>query len=267
MKKFWKIVRIILWILVIGGAGTLVGFVEDAQYKRVCRGVNITIDYGAADVLITEEDVSSIILRTAGSLKGKPMGLINTGLIEKALLHQPYVGKVRLYGNHKGDLFVNIRQREPILRIINKDYENFYLDESGILLPVNPDFSARVLVATGHIEESFIRSKKREVNPLSLSDSLYYNSPLTNLYRLTMYIIHDPFLKSQIDQIYVNESGEFELIPRVGNHVIIFGEAEEIEPKFRKLLAFYKHGLNEIGWNKYNIINIKYRNQVICSKQ
>jgi cell division protein FtsQ len=102
---------------------------------------------------------------------------------------------------------------------------------------------------------------------LALADSIYYDSMLTNLYKLTMYIIHDDFLKAQIDQVFVNNAGEFELVPRVGSHVIIFGKAEDMDAKFRKLVAFYKFGLNKIGWNKYTIINIKYKNQVLCSKQ
>ena len=81
-----------------------------------------------------------------------------------------------------------------------------------------------------------------------------------------MYITHDKFLKAQIGQIYVNEFNEFELIPRIGSHVILLGKAEDLDDKFRRLYAFYRFGLNKIGWNKYSVINIKYKNQVVCSK-
>ena len=134
------------------------------------------------------------------------------------------------------------------------------------LLPVNPDFSARVLVANGLINDSYMKNPNYRVNILSLSDSVYYDSLLTNLYKLTMYITHDKFLKAQIAQIYVAENSEFELIPRIGNHVILLGTADDLDDKFKRLYAFYRFGLNKIGWNKYNVINIKYRNQVVCSK-
>jgi cell division protein FtsQ len=267
MKKFLKILKIVLWILVIAGAGTLVGFVEVAQYDRTCKKVSVKINYGAADVLISKKDVDSIVLKSAGMLKGKPLGFVNLGSIETAILKQPYVAKVHVYESNEGTIFIDINQREPLLRIINQNYENFYLDESGSLLPVNREFSARVLVANGYIKDSYIKSPKYRVNIMALSDSIYYDSMLTNLYRLTMYITHDKFLKAQIDQIYVTEDGEFELIPRIGNHLILLGSADDLEAKFKKLFAFYKYGLNEIGWNKYDIINIKYKNQVLCSKQ
>ncbi|MCX6267825.1 MAG: hypothetical protein NTW16_10780 [Bacteroidetes bacterium] len=266
MKKFVKILVIVLWILLVAGAGVLVGFVEAAQYSRPCKKIEIRINYGAADVLITKKDVDSILLKTTGMLKGKPMGYINTGSIERNIRKQPYVAKVSVYENNEGVLFIQIRQREPLLRIINRKYESFYLDESGTLLPVNPNFSARVLVANGVIDDSYMKNPNYQVNILALSDSVFYDSLLTNLYKLTMYITHDKFLKAQIAQIYVNEFSEFELIPRIGNHVILLGKTDDLDDKFKRLYAFYRFGLNKIGWNKYNVINIKYKNQVVCSK-
>ena len=94
MKKFLKILTIVLWILLVAGAGVLVGFVEAEHYSRACKNVEIHISYGAADVLITKKDVDSILLKTAGRLKGKPLGYINTGSIEKAIRQQAYVAKV-----------------------------------------------------------------------------------------------------------------------------------------------------------------------------
>jgi cell division protein FtsQ len=266
MKKFLKILVIVLWVLLVAGAGTLVGFVEVEHYSNPCRKIDIRISYGASDVLITKKDVDSIVLKTAGMLKGKPLGYINTGSIENAIRKQAYVAKVSVYENNEGTIFIQIRQREPLLRIINRKYESFYLDESGALLPVNPNFSARVLVANGLIDDSYMKNPNYRVNVLALSDSVFYDSLMTNIYKLTMYISHDKFLKAQIAQIYVNESGEFELIPRIGNHVILLGNADDLEDKFKRLFAFYKFGLNKIGWNKYNVINIKYKNQVVCSK-
>ncbi|MEI7662965.1 MAG: hypothetical protein WCK34_12230 [Bacteroidota bacterium] len=266
MKKFLKILQIVVWILLVAGAGVVVGFVEVAHYNQPCARVVVQIDYGAADILITKKEVDSLVVRAAGMVKGKPLGYINTSAIERAIRKQSYVSEVKVYETNEGALFIQVRQREPMLRVINRKYESFYLDESGTLLPTSPNFSARVLVATGVIDYSYMKNPNYRINILALSDSVYYDSLMTNLYKLTMYITHDKFLKAQIDQVYVNESGEFELIPRVGNHVILLGKAVDLDDKFRKLYAFYKLGLNKIGWNKYNIINIKYKNQVVCSK-
>jgi predicted dehydrogenase len=40
------------------------------------------------------------------------------------------------------------------------------------------------------------------------------------------------------------------------------------EQKFCIMLQeFYEKGLNKIGWNKYNRLNIEFDKQVICTKQ
>ena len=266
MKRFLYILKITSWVLLVAAAGVLVGFVEAEHYKRTCSKVSVDIDYGSADALFTKKDIDSLIVKTAGNLKGKPLGYINTHRLESVIGKQPYVARVAVFETSKGELVVNIRQREPLLRVINNQFESFYLDQTGILLPVKLGFSARVPVANGHIRDSFIKKPSYRVNIMALSDSIYYDSLLTNLYRLSVFISHDPFLKAQIDQIYVTETQEFELVPKVGNHIILLGTAENLDEKFAKLLAFYKYGLNKIGWNKYNVINIKYRNQVVCSK-
>ncbi len=266
MKKFLKILKITIWILLLAGAFVLIGYAEVSYFNRRCSAVRISIDYGAADMLITKGDIDSVVRKTAGILHGKPLGLIHSGAIEKAVRSQPYVSRVSVYEDHKGDLFIDVKQREPILRIINNKYENFYIDDAGAFLPVNPNYSANVLVANGFITDSYIKNPGYRVNIMVISDSIYHDSLMTSLYRLAKYISHDKFLKSQIGQIYVNDCQEFELIPRVGDHVVLLGKAQELDQKFRKLYAFYRLGLNKIGWNKYNIINIKYKNQVVCSK-
>ena len=266
LKKLLKILTIIFWIALFAGAGVLVGFTEAEHYARTCKNLLISIDYGSADPLITRSGIDSLILKTSGSLKGKPLGYINTGVIEQTIRKQPYVEKVAVYENNEGTLFIDVKQREPLLRVINRNFESFYIDRSGALLPVNPGFSARVPVANGAIDASYYKNPEFRINIMAINDSIYFDSLLTNLYRMAIHMQHDPFMKSQIDQIYVDENGEFELIPRIGNHVILFGKAEDIDLKFNKLYAFYKLGLNNIGWTKYNVINIKYKNQVVCSK-
>ena len=71
-----------------------------------------------------------------------------------------------------------------------------------------------------------------------------------------------------------------ELVPRVGNHVVYIGQLPEskykngrknlienfVRKKMERLLNFYKYGLSQAGWNKYNYINLEFDNQIICKK-
>ena len=65
----------------------------------------------------------------------------------------------------------------------------------------------------------------------------------------------------------MNGNGEFELIPRVGAQVIEFGKAVDMEEKFEKLWILYNEGFHNTGWNQYERINLKYKNQAVCTKR
>jgi cell division protein FtsQ len=84
---------------------------------------------------------------------------------------------------------------------------------------------------------------------------------------MAKFIHNHPFWESQVEQIYLNKKGEYEIVPRVGAHLIKLGTYENYREKFRNLKAFYKKGLNNVGWNQYLIINLKYDNQIICKKR
>ena len=77
----------------------------------------------------------------------------------------------------------------------------------------------------------------------------------------------DSFWSAQIDQIYVDNNDDIDLIPRVGNQQIHLGSTEDYEAKFRNLEAFYDKVLPEVGWNKYSVINLEYKDQIVCKRR
>ncbi|MBL7138052.1 MAG: hypothetical protein ISS17_04690 [Bacteroidales bacterium] len=264
-KKIQRIFNLILWGLLLTGVGILLGFADNKQNETICRSLHLNLNYGEADRLVTETDIDSLIHSVAGEVKGKPMVQINTEKIERVVSRNPYVANVYVYGTHTGDIYVDVFQREPVIRVITETNKNYYIGREGVLLPFHPDYPVRVLVASGAVPDSIIMKSARGGKWLPV-DSVSSSPLLSDLFKLALFISHDPFLEAQVDQIYVNGQGDYELIPKVGDHVILLGDAEELGDKFSRLMAFYKQGLNQIGWNKYNVINIKYKNQVVCSK-
>ena len=155
-----------------------------------------------------------------------------------------------------------MNQRNPILRVFTEYGDSYYIDENGWMMPLSDKFTSRVLVANGAIKTSFAMGYEMNIMDLKQEDQR-----LKDLYLLSSFINSDSFLKAQIVQIYVKENGDLELIPRVGNQEILFGKAENIKEKFDKLMIFYKQGLSKTGWNGYKRINLKYNNQVVCTKK
>jgi cell division protein FtsQ len=266
MKRFLKILEIVAWTLLTGGLLALLGFSFTEHESTVCRQYSISIDYGNADILVTKNDIYNIVKQSGHILKGQAIRYISADKIESSIKKQPYVANANVYMTMEGDVEINVIQRQPILRIFNQKGESFYLDGKGQLLPLNPDFSARVMIANGDIPESYSKSVNYLQDSIHQKDSLLYKSVMNNLYALGIFIMKDDFLKALIEEVYVDRNGEFELIPRLGNQIIIFGTTDNMKEKFKRLYLFYKRGLSITGWQKYNVINIKFKNQVICSK-
>jgi cell division protein FtsQ len=120
-------------------------------------------------------------------------------------------------------------------------------------------------VANGNIHEPFPVSESRYIFP-SRSDSVLKPNIIYDLYKLAMFIDGNEFWRSQIEQIFVNGYGEIEMIPRMGAHTILLGRVNDMEYKFQKLKSIY-YTFNQIGWNDYKTINLKYKEQVICTKR
>ena len=188
------------------------------------------------------------------NIVGSTTDEINADNMELKLLSNRYIRNAKVYHDMKGNLNIKIEQREPLLRVYRFDNSSFYIDKTGIKVPLSMQFTSRVLVANGNI---FERYKNH--------DSVYSYIG-HQLYKIASYVDKHEFWKAQIEQIFVTRDNEFILIPKVGNHIILFGSAEEVDEKFEKLFVFYKEGLNRVGWNKYSSINIKYKGQVICKK-
>ena len=148
------------------------------------------------------------------------------------------------------------------------DGESYYIDTQTKLMPLSDKYTARVLVVNGFVCEPYARRSIFTVKQIENNEMLKELSVLDEIYEMANYIAKDSVLNSLIHQISINEQKEFELFPSIGNHKIIFGEAANIAEKFEKLKVFYTDGLNKTdNWNKYSTINLKYKDQVVCTKK
>ena len=91
---------------------------------------------------------------------------------------------------------------------------------------------------------------------------------LTNFVKL---IEGDDFWQAQIVEIVVSQSQNdalfLRLVPRAGNHTIIFGRIEKVERKLDRLMRFYREGLDKEGWNTYRTVDVRFDDQVVCTRR
>jgi cell division protein FtsQ len=55
------------------------------------------------------------------------------------------------------------------------------------------------------------------------------------------------------------------LIPLFGNQRILIGDTVNVQEKLGHLFAFYKNVSSKIGWDKYETLDVRFKNQVVAS--
>ncbi|MBP6334687.1 MAG: hypothetical protein KA444_04370 [Bacteroidia bacterium] len=244
-----------------------VGFSDSRQSKMLCNELVISILDTLGQSFVEPEDIRLTVHNKFGELKGQKMSSINISLLEKIIANNPFVADAEVFSSVDGKLNIEVLQRRPVVRVVNFNQESFYIDDQGFFMPLSDKYTARVPVANGYI---FHREAERMVTGLTSNTSTVSDSSISTIrkvYNVSSYINKDDFWSAQIEQIYINANGEMELIPRVGLHTILLGDGSDLEDKFERLFLFYKEGLNKAGWEKFKTINLKYKDQVVCTKK
>jgi len=258
-----KILQISIWIIALAVIIVTLGFVNISSEQTLFSQPIINIDYETENRFINESDIISQIM----DVEDKGTLLLNqfdVNYLERKLDNNHSIKDVQVHKTIDGKLIVNVKQRRPIVRIFSRN-ESYYIDEKGNLMPLSNKYTARLLVVNGNLHEPF--GKRYQFNYDNLNDTLVDKTLLDDIYKIARYIDNSEFWKAQIEQVHVNKVYGFELVPKVGNHKIVFGGVDNLEGKFEKLMIFYNKGLSKTGWNEYSEINLKYKNQVVCTKR
>lgn len=220
-------------------------FFGEREEDYVCRDLQIVVKDSLDKHFVNEEDVLGILRQAKLNPLGKPMSEVNTHRIETELLKNEMIARVDAYKTPSGLIKLEVFQKMPILRVISVR-GNYYVDNEGGTMPVSRRYAAHVPVASGYVEKEFA---------------------MTDLYKFALFLQKNEFWNNQIEQIFVHPDRDVELIPRVGSHRIMLGTFDRFEEKLENLQLFYEQAIPKVGWEKYGMINLKYKNQIVCTKK
>lgn len=210
-----------------------------------CTGIDLHIKDSLHYDLIDSDMVLDMLTLHGINPIGRMMDGIDVYEMEKVLLTHPLVGKAQCYRTSGALVRINLGSKVPLVHVRNSQGQDFYVDSRGEILS-DRTVAVNLPVATGYIDRSLAR---------------------TELLQVVQAIDKSDFWKAQIEQINVTRDGCFELVPRVGEHLLLIGTAENVEEKLDRLMNFYMKGLKKVGWNKYSTISVAYENQVVCKKR
>ncbi|MBX2931021.1 MAG: hypothetical protein KF781_03615 [Chitinophagaceae bacterium] len=241
-----------LWIAAGVATVVLLGAAMQQKNKNKCTNIKVEISGVEEHVFIDEKDILNII-NTYGNVIGKEISAIDLRNVESLLDKNLWVKNAELFFNNQKELIVNIKEREPIARIFTLQEGSFYIDTAANILPLSEKLTARVPVFTG-----FPTNKVQ-----TYADSLL----MKDVIKVGAFIHTDSFWSAQVAQVNILPNATFEVIPVMGNHVVLIGSADDIEKKFNRLFTFYKSAWLQNGFNKYERLNVEYNNQVVAIKK
>lgn len=212
---------------------------------RVVEQVRIVVEDSAHTCFITPAEATALLRRHRLYPVGQPTDSVRCKVIEQALERNTFIENAECYKAPSGRLFISIRQRVPILRIIpDGDADGYYVDSQGHTMP-GGGHAVHLPIATGTIDKQMAQG---------------------SLYELALLLREDDFWNRQVEQIHVTSDGEIELVPQVGDHILFLGKPVGMKEKLDRIRHFYDRALSRVGWNKYSRISVEFDNQVICKR-
>ncbi len=245
-----RIIQTFVTILVTGACIVAVFSAAKVQDNKKIKGFEITIKNDKYQ-FIDKEEVKSILQNDAGvDVNTTGIGSINTSRMEKVMDANPWVEDAQVYVDNRKVVHVNIEQRVPVARLFDQSGASYYLDHTMKAMPLSDRY----------VHYSTVVTNVPVLNEDSSGDAMR-----AQIVAMVKYIEHDSFWSAQISQIVCTDDKTFEVVPVLGNHRILIGDTSRLDEKFDNLYAFYKKVLNRIGWDKYEVLDVRYASQVVAS--
>jgi len=237
-----KVLQILKWGMLLSLMVVVLSFTNQMQNKQMVFLNQINIEV-SEDKFMTEQIALKYIKQQDFNFDSVALSNFYLNELEIAFLQHPAIKNAEVYSNQKGVININLQQRKAVVRI-KTDNTDYYLDEQGMKMPLSSEYTPRVLVVTGDVNES----------------------KHSSVFSFIEIINKDIFWKSQITQVHFSNN-EVIIIPRVGSQKIHFGTLTDVNKKLGNLYQFYKQAMPVKGWQTYSEISLAYNNQIICTKK
>ena len=250
-SAFNKILNASAWLALFAGIIVLLVAAISRQGNEKISKVEVRYLGKGEKHFVDKKDVLQLLEKiNKGKIENTSGRDINLSVMEQELHKGLWIKEAEMFIDNNNVLQVSIREREPVARIFTTAGSSFYIDSTLTILPLNDRVSVRVPVFTG---------VPGVQNKMNRQDSVL----LDDIKLIGTYINNHPFWMAQIDQVNITPEYVFEMVPKLGNQLIRFGDVARYKQKFSALLAFYQQVQFYNGWNKYSVIDLQYKGQIV----
>lgn len=221
------------------------------QNEKAIKGMEIHLNDEHEFSFLQRKDIETLLLRNRNiNLTQTAISKLDLRLMENIARTNPWVAKADIFVDNRQVLQVSILQREPVARIFDSNGGSYYMDSLLNTMPVSQGYAYATPVFTNV--------------PILPIDSLR-----RGLYQKIVYLSEvigrDSFWHAQVTQIEVQPDQSFVMIPLFGNQRILIGDTVNVHEKLEHLFAFYKNVSGKVGWDKYETLDVRYKNQIVAS--
>lgn len=245
-----KVVRFLIGAALVCLLGGLMFAASYMHRNSNVTDINVVLP-GTDIQLMTKEAFKEILLSNElSNYENKKIKDLNLLDIEAVLENSPWIGRAEAYIDNNKMLQLEIYQNVPVARIFTQSGEHYFIDTARNVLPTNVILPVTIPVFT---------------NVPQLSNDEQSEKYKSNIAYLGALIAADTFWNAQITQIQMLQNGTFEMMTLMGNQRIKFGDTVNAKSKLDNLFVFYNKALTKLGWDRYQVIDIRYNNQIVTS--
>lgn len=246
MKPIYK--TITKWVILCAlffYTGWITVWAHNQADKEVCTGIRIEVEGDTPMRKVVEKGVRAELNDYPKEIVGTPIRNLGTEKIRKYLAQMSNFESVNVMITADRELLVKVVPMIPVMRVFTGN-TSYYINREGKHIEAKPEFYTDVPVVKGNFSKKFT---PRE------------------MVGLVQFIRNDEFLSNFVSMIEVPNRNNIILIPRVFGHVVNFGDTTDLRTKTDNLKLFYRKVIPHKGWNMYDTISVKFRDQIVATRK
>ncbi|MBD5284251.1 MAG: hypothetical protein HDS31_06590 [Bacteroides sp.] len=242
-KTFWK--WTVLTLLVAYAVG-MAFWAHGEASRNVCRTIDVRVKGREVADSMTVSGIRSELAKYPEKILGIQSERVNTVKIKNYLSRLDAFEDVDCLMAADGSLQVIVTPMVPEFRVLDPRGDSYYVNKDGKKMKSNPEFFADVPVVVGQFMPNF---------------------PFKKILPVVRYVNTDPELSALVTGVKVNDLSNILLLPRIQGHVINIGDGDRLAEKRAAILTAYRKVLPARGWDTYDTISVKFRNQIVATRR
>lgn len=210
-----------------------------------CREIEVRIAEGTVADSVTRIGVLKELKRFPSKIIGTPVQQVNIHAIENFLSSFSNFEEVDVAISSDGVLQIDVLPMVPEMRVFSGS-ESYYINKDGKRMDSNAHFFVDVPVVCGDFNDTF---RPEHVLPIC------------------RFVSNDPELRRLTGMIQARDADNIYLVPRIAGQIINFGDTCRLEEKKKALFTMYHKVMPYKGWNEYDTISVRFRNQIVATRR